>query len=171
MNSKKTRSRRPNASSGEAEVRADLLVEKAQCALDDIQRDIDGLRLKRREVETSLESTIQTLRSTLDYDATGMDGTLKTRSCCIGPGRQATRRLAKRLRRGARSGGSSKTSDRLHLSDLVKHAVPAGSSEEMYEDRAEALQGQNPHHRPDNRRAPPARPVDNQRPALDVVAR
>jgi len=51
----------------EAEVRADLLVEKAQLRLDDIQRDIDGLRLKRREVETSLESTIQTLRSTLDY--------------------------------------------------------------------------------------------------------
>ena len=116
----------------EAEVRADLLVEKAQLRLDDIQRDIDGLRLKRREVETSLESTIQTLRGTLDYwYATGMDGTLKTRSCCIGPGRQATRRLAKRLRRGARSGGSSKTSDRLHLSDLVKHPIPAGSREEV----------------------------------------
>jgi cell division initiation protein len=51
----------------EAEVRADLLCEKAQLRLDDIQRDIDGLRLKRREVETSLESMIQTLRSTLDY--------------------------------------------------------------------------------------------------------
>jgi cell division initiation protein len=59
----------------EAEVRADLLVEKAQLRLDDIQRDIDGLRLKRREVETSLESTIQTLRSTLDYvrDRDGRD--------------------------------------------------------------------------------------------------
>ncbi len=51
----------------EAEVRADLLVEKAQLRLDDLQRDIDGLRLKRREVETSIESTIQTLRGTLEY--------------------------------------------------------------------------------------------------------
>jgi cell division initiation protein len=40
----------------EAEGRADLL-----------QRDIDGLRLKRREVETSIEATILTLRNTLEY--------------------------------------------------------------------------------------------------------
>ena len=79
--------------------------------------------------------------------------------------------LLDRLARGARSGGSSKTSDRLHLSDLVKHPVPAGSSEEMYEYRAEALQGR-------TRTtvliivAPRlVRPVDNQRPTLDVVAR
>lgn len=51
----------------EAEARADLLLEKAQLRLDDVQRDIDGLRLKRRDVETSIESTIQTLRSTLEY--------------------------------------------------------------------------------------------------------
>src|SRR5262249_13856002 len=59
----------------DAEVRADLLCEKAQLRLDDIQRDIDGLRLKRRDVETSLESMIQTLRSTLDYvrDRDGRD--------------------------------------------------------------------------------------------------
>jgi cell division initiation protein len=51
----------------EAEGRADLILEKAQLRLDDIQRDIDSLTLKRRDAETSLESTIQTLRNTLDY--------------------------------------------------------------------------------------------------------
>ena len=34
---------------------------------EDIQREIDGLKLKRRDVETSLESTIQTLKNTLEY--------------------------------------------------------------------------------------------------------
>jgi cell division initiation protein len=51
----------------EAESRADLLLEKAQLRLDDLQREIDGLKLKRRQVETSIEGTIQTLRDTLDY--------------------------------------------------------------------------------------------------------
>jgi hypothetical protein len=32
-----------------------------------VQRDIDGLKLKRRDVETSIESTIQALRNTLEY--------------------------------------------------------------------------------------------------------
>jgi cell division initiation protein len=60
----------------EAEGRADLLLEKAQGRLDDIQRDIDNLKLKRREVETSLESIIQTLRGSLEYvrDRDGRDG-------------------------------------------------------------------------------------------------
>jgi len=31
------------------------------------QREIDGLKLKRREVETSVESIIQTLRNTLEF--------------------------------------------------------------------------------------------------------
>ena len=51
----------------EAEGRSDLLLEKTQSRLEDIQREIDGLKLKRRDVETSLESTIQTLRNTLEY--------------------------------------------------------------------------------------------------------
>ena len=51
----------------EAENRADLLLQKAQLRLDEVQREIDGLKLKRREVETSIEATIQTLRNTLDY--------------------------------------------------------------------------------------------------------
>ncbi len=51
----------------DAETRADLLLEKAQLRLEDIQREIDGMRLKRRDVETSIEATIQTLRNTLEY--------------------------------------------------------------------------------------------------------
>jgi cell division initiation protein len=51
----------------EAESRSDLLLEKTQARLEDIQREIDGLRLKRKDVETSIEATIQTLRNTLEY--------------------------------------------------------------------------------------------------------
>ncbi len=51
----------------EAQNRSDLLLEKTQARLEDIQRDIDGLKLKRRDVETSIESTISTLRNTLEY--------------------------------------------------------------------------------------------------------
>ena len=51
----------------EAQGRADLLIEKSQARLEDIQREIDGLKLKRKDVETSLESTIQTLKNTLEY--------------------------------------------------------------------------------------------------------
>lgn len=51
----------------EAQTRSDLLLEKAQARLEDVQREIDGMKLKRRDVENSIESTIQTLRNTLDY--------------------------------------------------------------------------------------------------------
>ena len=51
----------------DAEARAELLVQKAQTRIDDLHREVDGLMLKRREVETSIESTILTLRSTLDH--------------------------------------------------------------------------------------------------------
>jgi len=51
----------------EAETRSDLLLEKTQARLEDIQREIDGLRLKRKDVETSIEATISTLRNTLEY--------------------------------------------------------------------------------------------------------
>lgn len=51
----------------EAEARAELLLEKTQGRLDDIHRDIDGMRQKRRDVETSLEATIQAVRNTLEY--------------------------------------------------------------------------------------------------------
>lgn len=51
----------------EAEGRSDLLLQKTQARLEDVQREIDGMKLKRREVETTLESTIATLRSTLEF--------------------------------------------------------------------------------------------------------
>jgi cell division initiation protein len=51
----------------EAEGRASLVLEKSQARAEDIQREIDGLRLKRREVETSLESTIAAVRGALEF--------------------------------------------------------------------------------------------------------
>jgi cell division initiation protein len=51
----------------EAEARSDFLLEKTQARMEDIQREIDGLKLKRKDVETSIESTIATLRNTLEY--------------------------------------------------------------------------------------------------------
>ena len=51
----------------EAEGRSDLLLEKTQARLEDIQRGIDGLKLKRKDVETTIEATIQTLRNTLEF--------------------------------------------------------------------------------------------------------
>ena len=51
----------------EAEGRSDLLLEKTQARLEDIQRGIDGLKLKRRDVETTIEATIQSLRNTLEF--------------------------------------------------------------------------------------------------------
>ena len=44
-----------------------MLLERTEARLEDIQREIDGLRLKRKDVETSIEATINTLRNTLDY--------------------------------------------------------------------------------------------------------
>ena len=41
--------------------------QKTQARLEDVQREIDGLKLKRRDVETSIEATIQTLRNTLEF--------------------------------------------------------------------------------------------------------
>ena len=51
----------------EAEGRSDLCSRRRQARLEDIQREIDGLKLKRKDVETSIEATIQTLRNTLEY--------------------------------------------------------------------------------------------------------
>ena len=51
----------------DAQSRSDLILEKEQARLDNLQRDIDGLRLRRRDVETTLEATIQALRHTLEY--------------------------------------------------------------------------------------------------------
>ena len=51
----------------EAEGRSELLLDNAQARLDAVQREIDSLKLKRKDVETSIEATIQTLRHTLDF--------------------------------------------------------------------------------------------------------
>jgi len=51
----------------EAQGRSELLLEKTQARLEDVQREIDGLKLKRKDVETTIESTIQTLRNTLEF--------------------------------------------------------------------------------------------------------
>jgi cell division initiation protein len=51
----------------EAEGRSQLLLDKTQSRLEDVQREIDGMKMKRRDVEVSVESIIQTLKNTLEY--------------------------------------------------------------------------------------------------------
>ena len=51
----------------EAEGRADLLLQKSQSRVDEVQREIDGLRLKRKDVETSLEGIISALYNTIEF--------------------------------------------------------------------------------------------------------
>ena len=51
----------------EAEGRAEMALQRAQAKTEDIEREIDGLRIKRREAETNLEATIAALHNTLDF--------------------------------------------------------------------------------------------------------
>ena len=51
----------------EAEGRAELALEKAQARIEDVHREIDGLRMKRREAETAVESLIASLTNTIDF--------------------------------------------------------------------------------------------------------
>jgi cell division initiation protein len=51
----------------EAQGRGDLLLQKAQVRLEEIERDITELRLRRRGVEGSLETSIQTLYHALEF--------------------------------------------------------------------------------------------------------
>jgi cell division initiation protein len=51
----------------EAQGRADLLLQKAQNRFDEVERDITELRLRRRDVEGSLESSIQALYRALEF--------------------------------------------------------------------------------------------------------
>jgi cell division initiation protein len=51
----------------EAQGRADLLLEKAQVRLTEVERDITELRLRRRGVEGSLEASIQALYHALEF--------------------------------------------------------------------------------------------------------
>jgi cell division initiation protein len=50
-----------------AEQRAAILADKAQLRVEDVQREIDGLKLKRKDAETAVEATIQALRNTLEF--------------------------------------------------------------------------------------------------------
>jgi cell division initiation protein len=51
----------------DAQGRSEFLLDKTQARLEDIQREIDGLKLKRKDVEVTIESTIQALRNTMDF--------------------------------------------------------------------------------------------------------
>jgi cell division initiation protein len=51
----------------EAEGQRDLLLQKAQSRLEDVQREIEGMRMKRREVEIDIESLVKTLNTTLEF--------------------------------------------------------------------------------------------------------
>ncbi|MDQ3070936.1 MAG: DivIVA domain-containing protein [Acidobacteriota bacterium] len=51
----------------EAQKRAGLIIERAQGRLQGIERDIDELRLRRRDAEGSLESSIQALYRALEF--------------------------------------------------------------------------------------------------------
>jgi cell division initiation protein len=51
----------------EAEGRAEMVQQKAQARVEDVQREIDGLRMKRRETETGVEALISTLHNTLEF--------------------------------------------------------------------------------------------------------
>jgi cell division initiation protein len=51
----------------EAQGRADLLLQKAQGRLEEVERDINELRLRRRDVEGSLEASIQSLYRALEF--------------------------------------------------------------------------------------------------------
>jgi cell division initiation protein len=51
----------------EAETRADMVIQKTQTRVEEVQREIDGLKMKRRDVETTLQGTIATLRNALEF--------------------------------------------------------------------------------------------------------
>ena len=51
----------------DAEGQRDLILQKAQARVDEVQREIDQMRHKRREVENDLEALIRTLTSTLEF--------------------------------------------------------------------------------------------------------
>ena len=51
----------------EAEGKAESLVQAAQGRIDAAQREVDGLWMKRREAEASVEATITVLQSSLEF--------------------------------------------------------------------------------------------------------
>lgn len=51
----------------EAQGRSDLLLQKAQARLEEVERDINEMKLRRKDVEGTLESTIQSLYHALEF--------------------------------------------------------------------------------------------------------
>jgi cell division initiation protein len=51
----------------EAESRVELVFQQTQGRMEEVQREIDSLKMKRRDVETTLQSTIATLRNALEF--------------------------------------------------------------------------------------------------------
>ena len=51
----------------EAQGRADLLLQKAQVRLEELDRDVNELKLRRRDAEGSLEASIQSLYRALEF--------------------------------------------------------------------------------------------------------
>jgi len=51
----------------EAEGQRDLLLQKAHARLEDVQREIDSLRMKRREVENDIEAMVRNLNTSLEF--------------------------------------------------------------------------------------------------------
>ena len=51
----------------EAQGRADLLLQKAQVRLEEIERDINEMKLRRRDAEGMLEATIQAIYRALEF--------------------------------------------------------------------------------------------------------
>jgi len=51
----------------DAQGRADLVIARAETRLEEMQREIEALKHKRRDVETSLSGTIQTLKNALNF--------------------------------------------------------------------------------------------------------
>ena len=51
----------------EAQTRVELMMQKAQARVDEAAREIDALKLKRREVQTNIEACVSSLQNTLDF--------------------------------------------------------------------------------------------------------
>jgi cell division initiation protein len=51
----------------EAQGRSELMIQKAQARVEEAGREIDALKLKRREVQTNIEACVSSLQNTLDF--------------------------------------------------------------------------------------------------------
>ena len=51
----------------EAQGRAELMLQKAQARVEEAGREIDALKMRRREVQTNIEACVSSLQNTLDF--------------------------------------------------------------------------------------------------------